>query len=89
MALTTAEWDAQWRWNVGTRVTVNGLPGTVTKQNPTTVNVLLDDGRTIKRVPMLHPALQRTALVCADSPACRDRGCADCERSYGPRKAVR
>lgn len=24
-------------------------------------------------------------LACSDSVECRDRGCADCERSYGPK----
>jgi hypothetical protein len=28
----------------------------------------------------------RAAVRCTDSYACRDRGCADCERSYGPRR---
>lgn len=25
-------------------------------------------------------------LKCTDSPACAKRGCADCERSYGPQR---
>jgi hypothetical protein len=32
-------------------------------------------------VQIVQPAPRR----CTDSPACRDAGCADCERSYGPR----
>jgi len=32
------------------------------------------------------PATVRPAARCTDSTSCRDAGCHDCERSYGPRR---
>jgi hypothetical protein len=53
---TSPEWNAKWHWPIGTRVQVPTRIGvvaaTVTKQNPTTVNLTTDDGREYRRVAM-------------------------------------
>lgn len=47
---STPEWDAKWHWTVGTRVRLRGgsAEGVITKANSVTVNVRLDDGRTVR-----------------------------------------
>lgn len=35
-------WSARWVWPIGTRVLVKGTPGTVVKENSTTVRVAFD-----------------------------------------------
>ena len=58
----TDDWDATWHWPVGARVVINGTqPGTVTKENSVSINVRLDDGRELQRVPKTHPDLTRAA----------------------------
>jgi hypothetical protein len=51
---TSAAWRAAWIWPIGTRVHVPTRAGvvvaTVTKENPTTVNVTAADGREYRRV---------------------------------------
>lgn len=60
LTFTTPEWDAEWYWPVGTRVSIpaRAVLGTVTKRNSVTVRVQLDDGRTLVNVSVL--ALVRT-----------------------------
>jgi hypothetical protein len=65
MNYTTQEWRERWVWPVDTRVSIERrhfartlqstmterVFGLVTKENPTTVHVRLDDGREFTRVP--------------------------------------
>lgn len=49
---TSPEWDDRWYWPVGTRVEVQGQPGSVAKTHQTTVDVQLDSGTRLRRVRM-------------------------------------
>lgn len=49
---TSPDWDARWHWTAGTRVQVGDAAGAVTRVNRVTVDVRLDDGRELPKVPM-------------------------------------
>ena len=53
LTTTSSEWDGRWYWPVGTRVSVQGVLGTVSKVNGVTVRVSFDgEDRRTGRVSM-------------------------------------